>query len=131
MSINPRKRKYSKVKFVAYLLILIILSVAAFFFNIFFASRKPLFISPISEVNVDKSYVEKILKDNKILFTIISLSDYSFLVEIKDNGQVRFSLDKNIEEQASSLQKILNQLTIEGKTFKSIDFRFSEPIISF
>jgi hypothetical protein len=131
MSINPRRRKYSKVKFAAYLLILIILGIAAFFLNNFLISKKPLFISPIGKINIDKPYVEKVLKNNKILFTKISLVDYSFLVDIKDNGQIRFALDKNIEEQVSSLQKILNQLTIEGKTFKSIDFRFSEPIVSF
>jgi hypothetical protein len=131
MSINPRRKRYSKRKFAAYLLILAILGVSSFFLNRFLISRRPLFISPIGKVSIDKTRVEKILKDNKIFFSEVSLLDSFYLVNIKDNGQVRFSQDKNIEEQASSLQKILNQLTIEGKTFKSIDFRFSEPIISF
>jgi hypothetical protein len=131
MSINPRKKRYFKRKVAVYFLILGVLGVSAFFLNRFFISRRPLFISPIGKINIDKTHVEKILKDNKILFSEVILSDYSYLVNIKDNGQVRLSQDKNIEEQVSSLQKILNQLTIEGKTFKGIDFRFSEPIISF
>jgi hypothetical protein len=105
--------------------------VCVFFLNMFFTSRKPLFISPLGKTNIDKAHVEKNLKEKKILFTEVSLSDYSYLVNIKDNGQVRLSQEKDINDQISSLQKILNQLTIEGKPFKSIDFRFSEPIISF
>jgi len=34
-------------------------------------------------------------------------------------------------QQIASLQRILRALTIEGKSFKNIDFRFKEPIISF
>jgi hypothetical protein len=131
MSINPRKLKYFKRKFAAYILLLGVLGISAFFLNTFLVSRKPLFISPISKIKIDLASVEKILKDNNILFSQVSLSDYSYLINIQNNGQVRLSHDKDINKQISSLQKILRELTIEGKPFKSIDFRFSEPIISF
>lgn len=82
--------------------------------------------------NIDVKKVEKILKDKNILFSsIVVLSDSSYLITIPNNGQVRLTPKKDIEKQVSSLQRILLQLTIEGKPFKSIDFRFEEPIISF
>jgi len=85
----------------------------------------------MGKTNVDLVFVEKKLKDKDILFSQVSLSDNSYLIDIQNNGQVRLSLDKDIDKQIASLQRILIQLTIEGKLFKSIDFRFSEPIVSF
>jgi len=131
MSINPRKLKYFKRKVALYILLLGILGIFAFFLNTFLVSRKPLFISPIGKIKVDLTSVEKILKENNILFSQVSVSDYSYLINIQNNGQVRLSQDKDINKQISSLQKILREITIEGKPFKSIDFRFSEPVISF
>ena len=91
-----------------------------------------MFISPMGENNVGTYKVEKILKDNSILFLqVLALSDSSYLISILNNGQVRFSSQKDINRQTASLQRILRELTIEGKQFKSIDFRFEEPIILF
>ncbi len=131
MLTNPRRQKHFKIKFAAYILFLGILGVAVFYLNAFILSRKPLFISPIGKVSTDLSSVKKILKDNNISFSEVTLSDDSYLVDISDNGQVKLSQDKDMTSQISSLQRILNQLTIEGKPFKRMDFRFSEPIISF
>ncbi len=105
--------------------------VSVFFLNEFLVSRKPLFISQIGKINTDLTFVEKCLRDKNILFSKVILSDYSYLVDIQNNGQVILSQDKDIVKQIASLQRILIQLTIEGKPFKSIDFRFSEPIIGF
>lgn len=131
MSINQRRKKSLNKKLITYILLLIILGFSAFFLNKFFIEKKTLFISPIGKTNIDLARVEKILKDNKILFSQVSLSDHSYLINIPNNGQVRLSWDKDIGKQITSLQRILIQLTIEGKSFKSIDFRFSEPIILF
>ncbi len=82
--------------------------------------------------NIDTKKVEKILRDKSILFSqVLILSDLSYGINIQNNGQVRLSSKKDIIYQITSLQRILKQLTIEGKPFKSIDFRFEEPIISF
>lgn len=131
MLTSPRRQKNFKKKIVVYILLMGIIGYAMFFLNSFISSKKPLYISPIGRVNTDKTYVEKLLKDNKILFSEVTMSDYSYLVDIRNNGQIRLSQDKNISQQIASLQRILIQLTIEGKLFKSIDFRFSEPIIVF
>lgn len=132
MPIKPRGRKSFKTKLTGYILLLTILGFVIFLINSLFLSGKPLFISPMGENNIDTKKVEKILKDKNILFSsIVLLSDSSYLISISNNGKVRLSLGKDIEKQISSLQRILVALTIEGKPFKNIDFRFAEPIISF
>lgn len=131
MYINPRGRKSFKKKLTSYILLLAFGFVILFIYSVLL-SRKPLFISPMGEGNIDSYKVEKILKDNNILFSqILVLSDSSYLISIPNNGQVRLSSGKDIGKQTASLQRILRELTIEGKSFKNIDFRFEEPIISF
>ena len=130
MSTKLRRRKNLK-NFFAYIFLLGILGASAFLLNAFIVSRSPLYISPLGKTNVDLANVERLLKENKIIFSQVTLLDYSYLIGIPGNGQVRLSQNKDIEKQVSSLQRILIQLTIEGKPFKSIDFRFSEPIVSF
>ncbi|MDO8583177.1 MAG: hypothetical protein Q7R51_01465 [bacterium] len=97
-----------------------------------FFSKSLLFISPLGKGNIDTAKIEKILKNNNISFSDLTiLSDSLYGLKIQNNGEVKISSKKDIDKQISSLQKILRELTIEGKPFKSIDFRFNEPIISF
>ena len=132
MYIKPRGRKSFKTKLTGYILLLTILSFVIFLINSFFLFGKPLFISPMGKNNIDAKKIEKILNDNNILFSqVLVLSDSSYEVIIPNNGQIKLSSKKDINRQIASLQRILRELTIEGKPFKSIDFRFEEPIISF
>ena len=131
MSMNLKRQKHLKKKIAAVFLLLVILGVSAFFFNTFFISSKPLFISPIGKVNNNAEKVKEILKKNNISFSEVTSSDNLCIINISNNGQVKISLDKDINQQISSLQRILKELTIEGKSFKDIDFRFEEPVISF
>ncbi|MDP2637855.1 MAG: hypothetical protein Q8P26_02245 [Candidatus Levybacteria bacterium] len=62
---------------------------------------------------------------------VVVLGDSSYIVSFPKSGQARLSSQKDIGEQVSSLQRILRQLTIEGKSFENIDFRFKEPVVSF
>ncbi len=132
MSANPRRKKSLKKQITIYILFLIIFCLLLFFLNFDFIFGKVSFISPLGKTNTDIKIIEKTLKDNKISFSnVLVLSDSSYVIDIPNNGQVRLSPIKDVNKQISSLQRILTQLTIEGKLFKSIDFRFSEPIISF
>ncbi len=132
MHINPRRKKSLRKKIITYIFLLTILGCIFFFINFFSLSRKPLFISPLGKVESNIAIVEKILREKNILFfQIIPLSDSTYEIGIVNNGLVKLSGAKDIGKQISSLQRILIELTIEGKPFKSIDFRFSEPIISF
>lgn len=130
MFIKPKRKRFRR-RIISYIFLLVILGILAFFLNKFFISRKETIISPLSKPGIDLVSVERILKDNDIAFSAVTALDSSYLVNIPNNGQVILSGDKDINSQIASLQRILIQLTIEGKTFKNIDFRFSEPTISF
>lgn len=127
---NLGRQKRSKKIIVVYLLVLGVLIIAVYSFNKLSLINKPLFISPIGKVSTNVSSVEKILKENKIQFSGVMRDGNSYSVQIAD-GLVKLSSDKDINQQIASLQRILIQLTIEGKSYKVIDFRFNEPIISF
>jgi hypothetical protein len=130
MSTNPREKRSFKKKITAYT---VLLAVFVIFFLIYlFFSKERTLISPLGKSNTDISRVEEALRRERILFSqVLILSDSSYSISIPNNGQVRLSSQKSIDEQIPSLQRILRELTIEGKPFKSIDFRFEEPIISF
>ena len=132
MSIEIRNKKSFRKRFINYIFFLIILSCLAYFLNFLFFSKRLLFISPLGKVNVNEEIIKDALKKNNILFSqIVVLQDFSYEIDISNNGKVRFSPAKNIDQQITSLQRIQKELTIEGKSFKNIDFRFSEPVISF
>lgn len=132
MSVNLRKGRNFKRRFAVYTLLFGVLGFVFFYFNFFYFSKKSLFISPIGKAGRDVSVIEKKLKEKNISFSeVLPLSDLAYLINIPNGKQVKLSSVKDIDKQISSLQRILIQLTIEGKLFKSIDFRFSEPIISF
>ena len=96
-----------------------------------FFTKKALFISPITRnSNQDAKKIETLLINAQISFTSISLTtNSSYIVKLQDGGEVILSLKKNIEKQITSLQPILKQLTIEGKKFNRIDFRFDKPLV--
>lgn len=131
MFTNPRRQRYTKKRIIVFVFLIGALAILIFLFNTFSFLGKPLFVSPVGKENTDINLVKKILKDNKVLFSDVSLLDDTYLVSLQSNGQVKLSQNKDINKQVASLQRILIQLTIEGKSFKNIDFRFSEPIIAF
>lgn len=131
MSIKPRNRRPLRKKLLAYVFLLILFIVLGFCINLFFISKNSQFISPLGKNNLDSINLEKILREKGILFSTVIISGSSYTINIPNNGQVKFSQEKDIAKQVSSLQRILKELTIEGKPFKSIDFRFNEPIIIF
>lgn len=131
MYINPRKQRSFRKKLTAYTLLLAILISILLFFNSGFFLKRQLFISPIGKVGTDISAVKKNLKENNISFSDVLVLSDSYMVIIPNNGFIRLSASKDIAKQTTSLQRILRELTIEGKTFESIDFRFAEPVVSF
>lgn len=94
--------------------------------------RKPILINPVIKDNSrDGSKIEKLLLDSGIQFAFVNLvSDY-FRITFIDNSRVYVSSKKDFAAQISSLTAILKQLTINGKRFNLIDFRFDKPVIIF
>ncbi len=101
-----------------------------FFIYVIFSLKNQQLISPLGK-SENSAKIEKILKEKNISFSSIAFFDSSYVINIQNNGQVKLSSQKNIDNQIASLQRILRALTIEDKTFKSIDLRFKEPVISF
>jgi|SRR3989344_594294 len=130
MLANARRNRIVKKKIGIYVFLFGLLAILGFLIYLNILLKSSRFISPLGN-SADFVKVEKILKEKNILFSSVVLLGSSYIVNIANNGQVRLSSQKNIGQQIASLQRILRALTIEGKSFKNIDFRFKEPIISF
>ena len=128
---NNRRRKKELRKFLFSLLTLGLLLLGLYLLILY--SSKTVIINPLAIRNTGQ--LEKVesglLRKNISFLKIQQDNDLSYKIFIKDNGIVFLSEKKDIGTQIDSLQLILNRLTIEGKRFKILDFRFDKPIINF
>lgn len=119
-----KKRRFVFVLISLALIILIGLASLPFF------AKRDLYISPVTKNSDDAKKIETLLRDARILFLSISIDeDSSYKVKIEGGGEVVLSLKKDLERQITSLQPILKQLTIDGKKFNRIDFRYDKPLV--
>lgn len=133
MSVATRKTHRFRKRLFWHFLYLLFLALVILFYYLFNFFSRPLFITPLVKGgSLDSLDVEKKLKDAKIPFVSInSDSNSSYIITIALGGEIRMSSRKNIDKQISSLQRILRELTIEGRPFKSIDLRFEKPVVEF
>ncbi len=130
---NRKKGKYLKYLGILFLLLgASLILTAAFILLSPYVISNPL-ISPLPiNSKTNKTDIKSLLEKQKISISSFSVAtDSSYLVSLSDGGIVIFSASKDLTEQARSLQIILSRLTIEGKKFKSLDFRFDKPVVSF
>ena len=75
--------------------------------------------------------LESILREKKIeIVSSPTASDSAILVNLSNSETlVIFSANKDLLLQISSLQIVLNRLTIEGRKGKKIDLRFDNPVV--
>ncbi len=125
--------KRKNVKVLYYLIVALILSLVLFFSGYFLNKYFPDFLSPLAKEKFKEGMeLEKALNKKNVKFIKITpQSDLSFLVELIDKEEVIFTSKKAFESQIASLQLITKQLTIEGKRFKRLDFRYDKPMIIF
>lgn len=137
-----RKRKREFKKFLGIVLILLIalsLFGAGGYYLVTVKLKKPLYVSPLSTkpLNISEKddtlhALENGLHQKNIAYTDIKTSSNSaYLVTLKDGGVVTFSPQKDILSQISSLQFILARLTMEGREIRTLDLRFSKPVVIF
>lgn len=108
-------------------------------FSSYFFQTKP-YISPLPSVlsknksKITNEFIEQELRqlflENHIQFSSIIFEHSSIRIILPKGEVVIFAKSKSLREQTSSLQLILSRLTIEGKRFTKIDFRFDRPVIS-
>jgi len=126
------RRRNSKRNYLALLILLAILSIILIAVSLSL-SKKQVILNPVaSPRNVDSEKIENMLLNKNISYLSINKNNQLYyVISLKDNGEVIVSTQKNISDQLGSLQLILNRLTIEGKRFKSLDFRYDKPVISY
>lgn len=132
--LKVKTKKHAKIerrkKLFLLLLILTFLIISLFLLRTIVFHEKILFISPVSEVGYSKNTdFEGKLKKMGIEYENLKFSDNSYTFDVKGEGSVIISAQKSIDSQLSSLQLTLRELKIEGKRFKSLDFRFDKPVI--
>lgn len=70
------------------------------------------------------------LNAKKIAYKEIQVSkNETYIITFEDKGIAIVTFQKNIDEQLSSLQLIMNRLTMEGKRFSRLDLRFDKPVV--
>jgi hypothetical protein len=97
------------------------------------SSSKTIILNPLAVKNTKQiESLSKNLTSKNISFSNVEQNnDLSYKILLKDNGTVYFSQKKDLSMQIDSLQLIVNRLTIEGKRFKTLDFRYDKPVISY
>jgi len=134
MRIGKLKRKgkffFIKIIFPVFIL-LILLTFLLYKLLAFPIFNKPI-ISPLGQNKPSRvSNLEVLLKKANVPFSSVTSSSDFYIIILSGGGQVIMSSKKELAVQISSLQLMLNRLTIEGKRIKSLDFRFDKPIINF
>lgn len=86
---------------------------------------KSIFVNPKEEL------VSDLQKAGVGFDDIYTASESAYIVKQKDGGEVYFTSNKDIKLQVATLQLILSQLTIEGKSFARLDLRYDKPVIVF
>ena len=130
---KKQKREASKKRFGILLIFIGLFAINAMLvYSAFIEKPEPL-LNPLSKDQTSSvSQLEKLLKDKKIQYKYVATQkNLSYLIKLQSNGEVIIDPSKNIDQQLSSLQLILSQLKIEGKTLKRLDFSYQKPIITF
>lgn len=140
-----RRKNSNKKRFILLLVTLIVL--AGILFGISYLNTKFYFfttsyISPIPEAITGKGAalafidpkqeMKKKVEEVGVKVVNINTSNAKYYeLDLEDGEQIIFSTSKDLKLQVASLQLVLNRLTIEGKKFKRLDFRFDKPVITF
>lgn len=130
---NRKSRKYFKYLGIIFVLLgssLVLTAVFIFFSPYVF--KNPL-VSPLPKGFKSQNFdIKGLLEKEKInVLKVEVATDSSYMVSLGDGGIVVISPGKDISFQVRSLQIILSRLTIEGKRFKTLDFRFDKPVVAF
>lgn len=98
--------------------------------------NKSKYVSPLSVLITSQKYdksgdIRKELIGIGVSPLSVVATDEGYLIKVKEGEKILFSKDIDIATQISSLQLVLSRLTIEGKRFSRLDFRFEKPVVTF
>lgn len=132
-----RDRKQKLTKLYIFLGLMLFGAVFSYFLSLKLFSPKG-FISPLStNFTTESAYEddEKIdlireeLMKQEIEITSIHPDGDLFTIELENGAEVVLSAKKDLNSQISSLQFILQRLTMEGRRFSRLDLSFDKPVI--
>lgn len=134
---NKRVKRRSSKKI--FIFILFFLSFSGFLlFGLYLNFKRHRLVSPLpstksnySASDKTKGEIKNLLNKNNISFNAITASNSSYFIRLAGGEEVILASEKPLTSQISSLQLVLSRLTIEGKRFIRLDFRFDKPIIDF
>ncbi len=99
-----------------------------------FPQKQNTILSPLGAIHKNPSVpnslkfqITDLLDKNGIQYQSVNIQNDL----MQNNSQVLLSTQKDLTEEIASLQLTIAHLTIEGKSFSRLDFRFDRPIISF
>lgn len=130
---KKQKKEKSRKKLGVLLIFLGLAIIASMLFYLAFLEKDPPVINPLSKDQTSTTkIITKILKEKGIDYQDLETTeDLKYRIKFEKSAEAIIDPRKDVEEQISSLQLILSQLKIEGKTFKRLDFSYQKPIISF
>ncbi len=133
-TITKKQKKEASKKRLGILLIFVGLIAVnlVLIYSAFFEKPEPI-LNPLSKNQTSTTQsLEKKLKETGVEYkSFTTEKDLNYKITLKSGAEVVVDQDKDIGEQLSSLQLILKQLKIEGKTLRRLDFRYQKPIITF
>ncbi len=133
--LRDRKQKFQKV----YLLLGLILlgGVVSYIVSLKVFPVKGI-ISPLASVaGIDSSFgedekmdvIRQALTKDKREVKSIRRTGESFVIQLENDAEIVLSAKKDLSSQISSLQFILQRLTMEGRRFSRLDLTFDKPVI--
>lgn len=135
---NKRKTaSFVRVFFISSTTSLVIFFLLVGFYMLQLLPQRQNFISPLPKslvkggTTAEVNTLEKLLKEKNIaFFSLSSVDDSSYLVNLTSGEEIVFSAHKPLSVQVSSLQLIIARLTIEGKRIERLDFRYNKPVVT-
>jgi len=104
---------------------------------LFLSLKRNILVSPLQSLSralttsVSQSKIRDFCNKNHIDCRNVQNTDDSLILTIGDNSIVYFSTKKDIDKQLTSLQQAISQLTIKGKQFRTLDFRYESVVATF
>lgn len=132
-----RVRVWARSLLVGVSLFLVTLIVCIIVFA-FFVSQGAKILSPVvlgqqtQSSDAQIGQIKDFCQQNHINCQSVEQTDNKTIqITLDNNARVFFSTEKDLSSQLASLQEVITQLTIKGKQFKKLDFRFDNVVVSF
>lgn len=140
----PHKRKIRNISQKIILLVSVFFATLVFLTGVYLIITLPphqvfsplaLFGQKFQDISLSDAQAKKIqilLDKYSIAYTEIQPAESNAdLIKLKDGEELILSNTKDLEQQITSLQLIMRTLTIEGKRFHRVDFRFDNPVVTY